>query len=217
MRRLINLSRLSALLAGCALLLATALPTQAQNDGQFCVRAFDDRNGNGVRDGEPVLTSGVAANLLEANDIVIASALLDESPTASQGIICFQGLAPAQYTIIVASADYRATTPDTLTVVLRPGDLPAVLEFGAQRIDASLPVVDADAAVDTEAVLERLLISVLGALVATLFMLVLGLLIYLLFLRRRRYEALPTPPDAYYSRPPTSESPQVRDTGEYPR
>lgn len=195
-------------------------PLMAQDsggNGQFCVRAFDDRNGNGQRDGEPTLSGGVSANLLDANDIVIASAILDDSPTASTGIICFQGLAPAQYTIVVASGDYHATTPDTLTATLREDDLPAVLEFGAQRIGTTQPQITVvDQAAEREAVIQRLLLAVLGALVAVLVMSILGLLIYVIFVRRRRYEVVTPPSDAYYRRP-TSENPQVHDTGEFRR
>jgi NTP pyrophosphatase (non-canonical NTP hydrolase) len=122
--------------------------------------------------------------------------------------------------VIVASADYRATTPDTLTAFVQDDDIPAVLEFGAQRIAASIVQETGEAAqgLTREQALERLLMAVLGGLVAALVMLVLGLLIYLLLARRRRYRV--SPPyveDAYYRRAATSENPQVRETGEHRR
>lgn len=205
------------------LLFAASLPSSfvfAQaGDGQFCVRAYEDRNANGQRDGEPFLNGGLSANLLDSNDIIIASAILDDSPTANQGIICFEGLTPAQYTVIVASADYAATTPDTLTANVQSGDIPAVLEFGAQRVNTSVTVVDA-AALDEltrEQALERVLMAVLGGLVAALVMLVLGLLVFLIAFRGRRRAAVADQDDTYYRRPPTSENPQVRETTEHRR
>lgn len=203
-----------------AILLAAALPAFAQTggDGQFCVRAYEDRNANGQRDGEPFLNGGLSANLLDSNDIIIASAILDDSPTANQGIICFEGLAPAQYTVVVASADYRATTPDTLTANVQSGDIPAVLEFGAQRVNTALTVVDANTAdeLTREQALERLLMAILGGLVAALVMLVVGLFLFLIAFRGRRAAAAEAD-DTYYRRPPTSENPQVRETGEHRR
>src|SRR5690606_15345659 len=107
--------------------------------GQFCVRSYEDRNANQTRDqGEPLLVAGIGADLLDESGIVVASALLADSPTAAQGIICFQFLPPGQYTIQVTSAEYRATTPETMTVTLVGGELPAVLEFGAQSVSAMI-------------------------------------------------------------------------------
>jgi hypothetical protein len=61
-----------------------ALPAAAQTGGQFCVRAFEDRNGSGARDGgEPLLTRGLAVNLLNAEGVTVASGLLESSPTAA--------------------------------------------------------------------------------------------------------------------------------------
>ena len=60
----------------------------AQSGGQLWVRSYEDRNANGVRDtGEPLLTRGVSVDLVNGDGIVIASALLDNSPNASQGLV----------------------------------------------------------------------------------------------------------------------------------
>lgn len=215
--------RLAPIFSAAVVLTAVALTAslafaQAGGDGQFCVRAYEDRNANGQRDGEPFLNGGLSANLLDSDDIIIASAILDDSPTANQGIICFEGLSPAQYTVIVASAEFRATTPDTLTANVQNGDIPAVLEFGAQRVSSTVAVVDVGVVdgLTREQALERMLMAVLGGLVAALVMLVLGLFVFLIAFRGRRQAAMDQD-DTYYRRPPTSENPQVRETGEHQR
>lgn len=159
---------------------------QATGDGQFCVRGFEDRNANLTRDaGEPLLTAGMAADLLDESGIVVASALLAESPTAAQGVICFQFLPPGQYTIQVTTAEYVATTPDTMTVTLRGGELPAVLEFGAQSIVDAQPQPALSAAEDAPQ-WTRLLTATIGALIALVVMQAIGLVIYLLRFGRRK-------------------------------
>jgi len=184
-----------------ALAYALSLSAAAQGDGQFCVRSFEDRNANQVRDqGELLLNSGMGADLLDESGIVVASALLADSPTAAQGVICFQFLPPGQYTIVVTSAEYRATTPDTMTVTLVGGELPSVLEFGAQSVAT---VVELQPATQSEPGPDwpRIVTATVGAVIALLVMQVLGLVIYLLRFRRRR-----TVPVAYKT-----------DTGQYKR
>lgn len=206
----------AAVLFSVALALVTVSATAQANDGQFCVRAFEDRNGNGIRDGEPVreplLEEGISAELTDANGIVIGSALLIDSPTAAQGFICFQNLAPGQYTIIISSADYVPTTPDTMTVTLQAGQVPAVLEYGAQPFVGVVQIADLVDEVSPIDSLERVLWSLLGAIIAAIIMLLLGLIVFFVFVRRRirrlQREAAAAPPDDYYRRPPT-------DTGTY--
>ena len=78
------MQRLSFLMLIAVLLTATGV--SAQTGGQFCVRSFEDRNGNSTLDpGEPLLTSGISANLLNAESVIVASALLADSPTAAPG------------------------------------------------------------------------------------------------------------------------------------
>jgi hypothetical protein len=162
----------------------------AQGNGQLCVRSFEDRNGNGQLDGgEPLLTRGISINLMDANNVTIASALLEQSPTAAQGVVCFPSLTAGQYTVAITSADYSPTTPTTITTAINEGGLPAVVQFGA-RLAASAQT-PAAGSVSTSSItdrdqLARLIISVLGALLVVAGMLVLGVIVYGLAFRNRK-------------------------------
>jgi hypothetical protein len=172
------------------LILAMSGVTVAQQTGgQLCVRSFEDRNGSGKLDaGEPVLTRGISVNLLDAGGITIASALLDTSPTAAQGVVCFQFLAAGQYSVIVTSADFTATTPSTVTTTISEGGVPTVVEFGGQRVGVptAAPAGSSVAPVSQESELARIIISVLGALVVIAGMVFLGVLVYMVAFRSRR-------------------------------
>ncbi|MCU0496251.1 MAG: hypothetical protein MUF87_02735 [Anaerolineae bacterium] len=180
-------------------------PTFAQATGQFCVRAFEDLNGNGVREvNEFTLRGGISANLLDVSGIVIASALLDNSPTLDRGLICFEGLQPGQYSIEVISAAYVATTPNFMTDVVNADQLADVMEFGAQSIPglntgSVAPIAET---VDTEDAVLRIVWAALGAFVAVVFMTIVGLVIYFSAFRTRR--SLPVPDDRYRRPPPTT-------------
>lgn len=192
-------------------LLASSGAVQAQTGGQFCVRAFEDRNGSGTIDaGEPLLTGGISADLLNAENVVVGSALLSESPNRAQGVICFQFLAPGQYSLIITSADYTPTTPNTVTASITEGTLPTVVEFGGQRI-AVEPAADSSQSGDVASSLTslvnldrdslpRIVLSLLGTLVVVAGMIVMGAVIYLLFLRRPQPQMAP----AYPTRAPTT-------------
>ncbi len=173
-----------------AVLLLISSAVHAQNGGQFCVRAFDDTNANGKIDaGEVLLTRGINVNLLNAQNVTIASALLDESPTAAQGVVCFQFLAPGQYTIDISSADYTATTPASITTTIEEGGLPTVVEFGGQPVAAMVgtpAVTDNSALLSTDdSQLVRILIATAGTLIVIIGMGILGVIVYLLVFGRR--------------------------------
>jgi hypothetical protein len=187
-----------------------------QNGGQFCVRSFEDRNGDGQRQSnEPLLTRGVSVDLLNEQGIAVASGLLDSSPTATQGIICFQYLAPGQYSLSVSSPDLTPTTPQVITATISDGQLPTVVEFGGMRIAAAAPVSgQADAATtpdDQRTQLIRLGVSVGGALAVIVFMAVLGGLIYFIGFRARLAAA-----QSADVRRTTGSMQQVRSTGSLP-
>lgn len=176
--------------------------TAAQSGGQLCVRSFEDRNGSGTYDpDEPLLTRGVGVNLLDSSGVTIASSLLDTSPTAARGVVCFQFLPAGQYSVVMTSADYSATTPDTIATTVSETDV-TVVEFGA-RLAATPTSAAAPAsaqAVDTT----RVLISGVGTLLAVGFMAFLGMVVYWLAFARRQ------PANA---RATTGSMRAVRDTG----
>jgi hypothetical protein len=192
----------------------------AQGGGQFCVRAFEDRNGNGTLDSnEPLLTSGVSGDLLNAENVIVASALLADSPTAAQGVICFQFLAPGQYSLIITSPEFNPTTPNTVTASISEGTLPTVVEFGGMRTaleptistgQSSGSIIDNLTGLVTQDrdTLARIVISLLGTLVIVAAMIVLGSLIYVVFFRRSQIAAYPP---AYYGPPSSGTIPPVTE------
>lgn len=207
-------------LSGIALLVFTLLSSMvsAQGGGQFCLRAFEDRNGNGTQDGgEPLLTRGLSVNLLDAQSITIASALLDQSPTAAQGVVCFQFLTAGQYTLTVTSAEYNATTPTSVTTSIAEGGLPTLVEFGGRLIgsEASATPTSSSAALTDRDTLARVLVSALAALVVVGVMMILGVAVYLLAFRNRK----PPVSAALDPRRTTGSMSAVRarDTGEFPK
>lgn len=190
----------------------------AQSGGQFCVRAFEDTNANQRLDaGEVLLTRGISVNLLDASNVTIASALLDESPTAAQGVVCFQFLPAGQYTMSISSAEFKATTPTSLTSTVSDSGQPTVMEFGAQAVNmgpTAAPTTSSTSALsDEQAQVARILIAALGTLVVIIGMLVLGMIVYMMTLGRK-----PAPPPAPDIRRTTTSMPVVKeDTGKMPR
>jgi hypothetical protein len=205
-RRLATLAALIALL-GIALMSVSA----QEDNGQFCVRGFEDRNANGVRDaGEPLLTRGIGANLQDANGVVIGSALLDNSPTSGQGVICFPQLPAGQYTMVVTSAEFAPTLSNNMTVTIAGDGLPTVFDYAGQRAIVADVTATTDDTVDEQKAVERIAIAMGGAAITMLIVAVIGLFLYTLFLRGNKRQAYPGyPPDYYYQRPPTS---PTRDT-----
>ncbi len=169
-----------------AILVSFARPAFAQTGGQFCVRAYEDRNGSTTRDAnEPLLVRDVVVNLLDGDGVTVASGVLESSPTAAQGILCFQRLPAGQYSAVVTSADLTATTPTTFSAAVSETGQPVVVEFGAQRVSAAMPTAaPAAAQAFTQGDLVRVGVSVGGALFVMLGMVVLGLIFYAIFLRR---------------------------------
>lgn len=176
--------RLLPLLAAGLLLLAAVTAIRAQGDGQFCLRAFEDRNGDSAVDpGEPLLTAGVSAELRDAQGLVLASAVLDDAPTAAQGVICFQFLQPGEYTLLVNSGMRQATGEVSFTRRIEAGGPPLLVDYGA-RMPSAPTAAAPQAAGNLAQLLPRLGVSLLGAMLVTGAMLALGLLIWFLALRR---------------------------------
>lgn len=200
-----------------ALLWLTPLMVQAQEtpaDGEFCVRAFNDANGNGIRDlNEAPLQGGISANLMDANGIIIASALLDNAPTVARGLICFQFLPAGQYTIEVSSGDYRATTGAVMTDVVQAGAVPYVMEFGAQSLDSITTTAEISADTDPESAVMRVVLALAGAALAVVVMSFFGFIFYLIGFRGRIKRAEQQEDLAYYQRPAVN----AAETGEFRR
>ncbi len=218
---------LRRIMLGCLVVcMVLAMPATliAQNDGQFCLRAYEDRNGNGVRDGgDPAITRGIGAVLMDVNNVIVQTAIMEDSPTAGNGVICFLNLSSQQYTMMVTSPDFTATTGDNMTVSIQSGVAPPVLEYGGERIVVTAANTDVETATNEDDLVERALVAGAGAVGAMLLMAILGLIIGLIFFRGggQPQPAYPPqmPPNAQYRRPtdtgayPTNPS----DTGQYPR
>lgn len=160
-------------------LMCVSITLAQGGSGQVCVRAYEDRNSNKQLDvGEPLLTRGVNVNLLNVESVIIASELLENSPTAAQGILCFQQLAAGTYSLAVTSADFTVTTLPTVPATVVEGGLPAVVEFGARQAAVPTPSASITSAVPALPQGARLVISTLGALAMAAIMVVIGLLLY---------------------------------------
>jgi hypothetical protein len=175
------------LLYALSLILLTCGLVLAQTGGQVCVRAFEDRNANGQQDNnEPYITRGISATLASGEGIIVGTALIEDSPNAANGMLCFQRLAAGQYSIRLVSADYSATTPSEFVTAVTETGIPPVLDFGGQMI-ASAPVVDpqAQALARQELQAYRLLSAGIGGAIAIAVVGLLGIFVYLIFMRRR--------------------------------
>ncbi|MCU0511381.1 MAG: hypothetical protein MUE40_02310 [Anaerolineae bacterium] len=196
-----------------ALLLLLTVPALAQSSGgQICVRAYEDRNGNQTQDpGEPPITRGISAALADVEGVIVQSLLLEDSPRAPQGIVCFQGLAGGQYSVTIASADYRATTPITYVTSISETSVPVPFDFGAQQVVSTAEPVRQPGSLNLtagaqRALLERVFFASLGAVVVLGLMTVVGAVLYLLFFR------VPAQP----ARRTTGQMYAVSGTGGYP-
>jgi hypothetical protein len=198
-----------------ASLLVVALPTLAQdstNGGQFWVQSFEDRNANGTHDpGEPFLTRGVSVDLLNADGVVMASGTLDDAPFASRGFIGFLYLAPGSYTAVINSPDLTPTTPDRVAVTITQGAQPVTALYGAQRAAVVETIPASGSLLMLKGDLGRVALAGFGALVVVGVMAIIGLLIYLLVLRRR------APAAARRTTTGSMRPVQVYDTGEIRR
>lgn len=174
-----------------AAVLAQALPALAQDSGgQLWVQSFEDRNGSGARDsGEPFLTTGVSVDLLNAEGVVMASGTLEGAPFASQGFIGFRFLDPGMYMVVISSPDLTATTPEQVEVTITESSLPVTVFYGAQRA-ASETSSENDSGAESllSRPLARVALAGFGAAVVVGIMVVIGVIIYTLVLRRR-YQA----------------------------
>lgn len=164
----------------------------AQDTGQVCVQSFDDRDADGIRDAdETSITQGIGAGLSNATGVTIASRLLEDSPFAARGLICFEQLLAGDYQITMTSAEYAGTASSTFATSVNPGSAPALIEFGVRPLHGAGPVASG-MVLDAEAA-EALAIALIGSMIVGAAMSVLGLLVFLLIMRRRSGRASPLP------------------------
>ncbi len=169
---------------------------QETGDGQICVRAFEDRNSNGVFDpNEPPITQGIGVNLLNIQSVTIAAQLLEDSESAALGTVCFRELLAGDYTVLVTSADYTATTPTTFNAMVLPQSVPTRLDFGGEIITTNLSgVTPVDSGVSAEdaqqQVLQGILFGAIGSIVVVFIMVIAGMFIYFAIFRRRMNRVL---------------------------
>ena len=164
---------------------------QDVGDGQICVRAFEDRNSNGMYDdNEPPITQGIGVNLLDAQNITISAKLLEDSESSTQGTVCFRQLVAGNYTVIITSPDYSATTPTSLSTSVLPQSVPTRLDFGGRLIvtepsTASNGLVTADRSQS----LQGILFGSIGAILVMFVMIIIGAIIYFMVFHRRLKQA----------------------------
>ncbi|MGB7337326.1 MAG: SdrD B-like domain-containing protein [Phototrophicaceae bacterium] len=196
-----------------AVLLASVATAQTSS-GQLCVRAFEDRNGNGTQDpNEPPIVRGISATLAVESGLIVDTGLMEASSSASSGTLCFQRLAAGQYRIRVASADYLATTPNDFTAAVSDSGVPQVLSYGGQFIPVNAVTVDDTPSQDErlQSTLAKSVVGGLGALIVMGAMTVIGALIYFFALRNRQAPRT----GAYRPVPQTGQYPVAPSTGQY--
>lgn len=210
--------RQSSMLLALGLIVAslTGLALAQSSTGQLCVRGFEDRNGNGQRDNnEPPIVRGLSVTLRDEMNVIIDSGLMENSSSAASGTLCFQELAPGQYSLRVTSADYNATTPNEFIAAVSESGVPDVLTFGGEIVPLELPATTGEISQDERlrGTLIRGVFAGIGALVIMGTMAVVGVLIYFFALRNRRTRQT----GVYQAVPGTGQYPSVRDTstGQY--
>lgn len=209
------------LIIALLLMLAIAGIAAAQTSGgQMCVRgAFEDRNGNGQKDAnEPPITRGLSASLMNAQGIIIDTMLMDNSPNASSGTMCFQRLEAGQYSMRVSSADYMATTTHEFIGVVSDTGIPVVFPYGGQVIPIEVPQTTDDplalSASEQQSTFIKFVFAAIGAVVIMGTMIVVGAIIYFAFLRNRQ-QAMPPTTGGYAPVPSTGSYAPISDTGSY--
>ena len=121
MRRVCKISLLTLaviLLTGRSAVFAA--PHAQASTGQICVLAFDDQNGNGVRDTDESLLAGVGFTLAGTSGAQPRTYQTD----ANSEPYCFSNLAPGSYTVQArspAGVNLEVTTPGQWAISLASG------------------------------------------------------------------------------------------------
>jgi hypothetical protein len=170
-------------------LLGAALVQAQTSGGQICIRAFEDRNGNGQDDtNEPRIQRRLSATLADADGIIIDSAFMEDSLNAAAGTLCFQRLAAGQYTLRVVSAEYTFTTETEFITAITDTGI-QTFPVGGQLVVIAAPTVDGNgdlqlSSAEQQGLMTRLIFAGIGAAIVIGAMAVVGAILYLLFVRR---------------------------------
>lgn len=102
---------------GRGVAVAQAAPPAYQANGQICVLAFDDQNGNGVREADEPLLSGIGFTLVDASGVKGSY-----STDGNTEPYCFGNLAPGAYTVQARGpANVEVTTVGQWAIGLSSG------------------------------------------------------------------------------------------------
>ena len=179
------------------LLFALVSSALAQDTGQVCVQSFADGDADGLRSPEEsAVAHGISASLHNAAGVTIASLLLQDSPFAADGLLCFDDLRAGDYQISMRSNEFFSTTAAVFSASVNPGAAPMLLEFGVQPLPVSAPSRS-----QPPMAVEALARGLVGALILLLLLGAVGLLIVLLVFRRRQRAKPATAPSARGSPP----------------
>ncbi len=193
-------------LALICLALACTL-AQGQARSQICLSAFADENENGIREaGELPITRGIAASLLDERGLTINTALLNDSPYAADGLLCFDDLLAGKYRLIISGSELIATGATTAEAMLLPGEPPPVIDFGGRSLIAE-PGPAVGTRLDADAT-RMLLLAAGGLALAVALLSLLGCLLAWSFLRRRYARAGPPRIESAAGTPPLADDHQ---------
>ncbi len=180
-----------------------ACPLTAQERGQICLRAFHDRNANGLLDAdEALILQGIGASALDERGVTVSTQLLEDSPLAADGLLCLGPLAAGAYQVLITSSEYTPVTASEFSATVAPGTAPPLLDFAARPIAPQTTATTAGAFASDPAALEALLVAALGSGLVFLLLSLLGALLGLAIIRRRRLAPRYGPPPA--SAPPAT-------------
>ncbi len=104
----------------------TSTPTAQPAEGSICVLAYEDANGNAMRDGEERSLPGVRFALQCDKDEINVHV-----SQAAQEPFCFVNLAPATYVVeAIPPESFRGTNPTILSITLSADErIPVILGF----------------------------------------------------------------------------------------
>ena len=112
---------------------------QAPGSGMICVLLFDDVNGDALRQETEFGIAGGAASVSERTGLAsrTGTTLAELDADGAPIPVCFEELPLGEYTVSVAAPQgYNATTAQSATIQLSPGDA-TTLNFGAQAGSSS--------------------------------------------------------------------------------